>query len=148
MAFGLLSLSIFSGAAILVSIVGVKVFRTAFSEISRQHMILILSVLFFNFDYRHLSEGLPLDYFIAAILFNKVHTPIHKQFAYVLYFILFQIYDLYLKTYFMLVYILPGSWSHPFHIVIQPLLIPRMPNLVNTILVSMNVCFLLVQIVH
>lgn len=96
------------GAALVVAVVGMKIFRSAYSEVSRQHVVLILSLLFFNVDYRHLSEGLPLDYFITAILFNKI-------------------YDLYLKIYFIFIYIMPGSWSHPFHIIIQPLLIPHCP---------------------
>ncbi|XP_019858793.1 PREDICTED: pecanex-like protein 1 isoform X1 [Amphimedon queenslandica] len=96
------------GAALVVSVVGMKLFRTAYSELSRQHAILILSLLFFNFDYAHLNEGFPINYFVAAILFSKV-------------------YELYLKVYFILIYIMPGSWSSPFHIVIQPLLIPHCP---------------------
>ena len=49
-----------------------KLFRSSYSELPRQHVILILSLLFFNVDYAHLNEGLPLNYFITAILFNKV----------------------------------------------------------------------------
>lgn len=62
----------YRGAAIVVSVVGMKIFRSSFSDISRQHVILLLSYLFFNYDYAHLSEGLPLNYFIAGILFSKV----------------------------------------------------------------------------
>ena len=116
----------YSGAALVVAVVGMKIFRSAYSEVSRQHVVLILSLLFFNVDYRHLSEGLPLDYFITAILFNKVSTVYHiwsLERDHTLSFS--QIYDLYLKIYFIFIYIMPGSWSHPFHIIIQPLLIPR-----------------------
>ena len=64
-----------SGAALVVTVVGLKLVRSAWTELSRQHYILIFTLFFFNFDYAHLSEGLPLDYFIIAILFNKVgHT--------------------------------------------------------------------------
>jgi hypothetical protein len=94
------------GAAFVVSVVGMKLFRSAYSELPRQHIVLILSVLFFNVDYAHLNEGFPLNYFIIAILFSKL-------------------YDLYLKIYFILIYIIPGSWSSPYHIIIQPILIPR-----------------------
>ena len=39
----------------------------------------------------------------------------------------FQFYDLYLKVYFIYIYIMPwnGAWSSPLHILIQPFLIPR-----------------------
>ena len=56
----------------MMAIIGMKIVRSTYSELSRQHMVLILTLLFFNFDYRHLSEGLPLNFFIFAILLNKV----------------------------------------------------------------------------
>ena len=56
-----------------------KIIRQAFGELSRQHMILILAVLFFNFDYAHLSEGFPQDYFIVSIAFFKVLYDIHTS---------------------------------------------------------------------
>ena len=61
-----------SGAALVTTVVGLRVLRYAYGELSRQHMILTLTVLFFNFDYAHLSEGFPLDYFIMSIIFYKV----------------------------------------------------------------------------
>ena len=61
-----------SGAPIFVSIVVIKIFRTTYSDLSKQYAVLALSLLFFQFDYHHLSEGLPLNYFITAILVDKV----------------------------------------------------------------------------
>ena len=61
-----------SGAAAAMTIVGMKLIRSAYTELSRQHLVFIFTLLFFSFDYAHLSEGLPLDYFIIAILMNKV----------------------------------------------------------------------------
>ncbi len=61
-----------SGAALVVAVVGLKLVRSAYTELSRQSFVLIFALFFFNFDYAHLSEGLPLNYFIIAILFNKV----------------------------------------------------------------------------
>lgn len=61
-----------SGAAAALTIAGMKILRTAWTDLPRQYLILIFTLLFFNFDYSHLSEGLPLDYFIIAILFIKV----------------------------------------------------------------------------
>ena len=63
---------VYSGAALVISVTGLKIIRHAFGELSRQHMLLILTVLFFNFDYAHLAEGFPLDYFIMSIIFYKV----------------------------------------------------------------------------
>ena len=57
-----------------------KIIRQAYGELSRQHMILILAVLFFNFDYAHLSEGFPQDYFIVSIAFFKV---LHHKHTYI-----------------------------------------------------------------
>ena len=61
-----------SGAAAALTIAGMKILRTAWTDLPRQYFILIFTLFFFNFDYVHLSEGLPLDYFIIAILFIKV----------------------------------------------------------------------------
>ena len=68
----------FSGAAIVVTIAGLKIIRVTWTELSRQYIILAFTVFFFNFDYRHLSEGFPLDYFIIAILFFKVHECMYR----------------------------------------------------------------------
>ena len=61
-----------SGAAAALTIAGMKILRTAWTDLPRQHLILIFTLFFFNYDYAHLSEGLPLNYFIIAILFVKV----------------------------------------------------------------------------
>ena len=58
----------------MVTVAGLKIIRVAWTELSRQYIILIFTLFFFSFDYRHLSEGLPLDYFIIAILYFKVNT--------------------------------------------------------------------------
>ena len=63
-----------SGAAVVLTVAGLKIIRLAWTELSRQYLVLIFTLFFFSFDYRHLSEGLPLDYFIIAILFFKVRT--------------------------------------------------------------------------
>jgi len=55
-----------------MSLAGMKVMRTVWTDTPRQYIILALTLLFFNFDYVHLSEGLPLNYFISAILYSKV----------------------------------------------------------------------------
>ena len=61
-----------------------KLFRSAYSELSRQHVVLILSLLFFNVDYAHLNEGFPFNYFITAILFSKV-----REYTYTVLYVLY-----------------------------------------------------------
>ena len=61
-----------SGAALLLSVVGLRVLRGSYTELSRQHMIFIFTLFFFNFDYEHYSESLPLDYFVISLIFYKV----------------------------------------------------------------------------
>ena len=62
-----------SGAALVLSVIGVRLLRGSYTELSRQHIIFIFTLFFFNFDYEHLSESLPLDYFIISLLFYKVN---------------------------------------------------------------------------
>ena len=62
----------YSGAALVLSIIGLRLLRGSYTELSRQHMIFIFTLFFFNFDYEHYSESLPLDYFVISLLFYKV----------------------------------------------------------------------------
>ncbi|CAI8048371.1 Pecanex-like protein 1 [Geodia barretti] len=113
-----------SGAALVLTVAGMKLFRSSFTELSRQYLVFIFTLFFFNFDYRHLSEGLPLDYLIIGILFSKF-------------------YDLLLKMYFIFIYIAPWqiSWSSPGHIIAQPLLVPHAPNIFfQTLIASIVGC--------
>ena len=61
-----------SGGALVLSVIGVRLLRGSYSELSRQHIIFIFTLLFFNFDYEHYSESLPLDYFVISLVFYKV----------------------------------------------------------------------------
>ena len=62
----------YSGAALVLSIIGLRLLRGSYTELSRQHMIFIFTLFFFNFDYEHYSESLPLDYFVISLIFYKV----------------------------------------------------------------------------
>jgi len=62
-----------------------KLLRSTWTELSRQHFILVFTLFFFNFDYAHLNEGFPLNYFIVAILFNKVSLCTYSVYAHVLF---------------------------------------------------------------
>lgn len=70
--FGLL------GASILLSLFGLKLFRSVFSEPSRHWLILLATLLFFKFDARRFSEGFPFDYFLATIVIHKLIELINK----------------------------------------------------------------------
>lgn len=55
-------------------IMGLKLLRSSFSDCSRQHLVLLWTVLFFHFDYRHSSETFVVDYFFMSIFMNKVRV--------------------------------------------------------------------------
>ena len=61
----------------VICVTGLKLLRSSFSDSSRQHLVLLWTVLFFHFDYRHSSETFVVDYFFMSIFMNKVWT-IHK----------------------------------------------------------------------
>ena len=61
-----------SGGLAVICIAGLKLLRSSFSDSSRQHLVLLWTVLFFYFDYSHSSETFVVDYFIMSILMDKV----------------------------------------------------------------------------
>ena len=62
----------FSGGSLLVCAIGLKMVRSSFSDSSKQCILVIWTVLFFEFDYQKSSEGFPIDYFIMSIVLTKV----------------------------------------------------------------------------
>jgi hypothetical protein len=84
--------------SLLITVASLKALRLAYSDISSQYLILLFSILFFNFDFANASETLILDYFIISILFRKVT-------------------DLLLKLQFVITYIAPWqiTWGSAFH---------------------------------
>jgi len=62
----------FSGGPAVICIMGLKLLRSAFSDPSRQHIVLLWTVLFFHFDYSHSSETFVVDYFFMSIFISKV----------------------------------------------------------------------------
>lgn len=69
-----LSLPLLSAScrALFVTIAGMKLLRSSFCCPSQQYVTLGFTVLFFQFDYRHYSEGFLMDYFVMSVLFSKV----------------------------------------------------------------------------
>lgn len=62
----------FSGGPAVICIMGLKLLRSSFSDPSRQHIVLLWTVLFFHFDYSHSSETFVVDYFFMSIFISKV----------------------------------------------------------------------------
>lgn len=58
--------------ALMVTVAGLKLLRSSFSSPTYQYVTILFTVLFFTFDYRHLSETLLLDLFVMSIVFSKV----------------------------------------------------------------------------
>ena len=71
----LVSISIqlhFSIGSLIITITGMKLLRSSFTATARQHIVLIWTVLFFEYDYRGNSETFPIDYFLMSIFVDKV----------------------------------------------------------------------------
>lgn len=58
--------------ALMITVAGLKLLRSCYSSPTYQYVTILFTVLFFTFDYRHLSETLLLDLFLMSIIFSKV----------------------------------------------------------------------------
>lgn len=56
----------------MITVAGLKLLRSSYSSPTYQYVTVLFTVLFFTFDYRHLSETLLLDLFLMSIVFSKV----------------------------------------------------------------------------
>ncbi len=109
--------------AILLVVCGLKVFRSAFSDCSKQYLILLVTLLFFEYDptsgkvlgtsrpeANTENGGFPfiLRYFVVSIVFHKM-------------------YEFYLKVQFVITYIAPWqiTWGSAFHAFAQPFSVPH-----------------------
>lgn len=62
--------------ALMITVAGLKLLRSSYSSPTYQYITILFTILFFTFDYRHLSETLLLDLFLMSIVFSKVRqTP-------------------------------------------------------------------------
>ena len=106
------------GAIILV-ICGLKLLRSAFSDCSKQFMVLLVTLLYFQYNVdtgKVLGTALDsngtqpfiLCYFITSIIFHKL-------------------YEFYLKVQFVITYIAPWqiTWGSAFHAFAQPFSVPH-----------------------
>ncbi|XP_064621323.1 pecanex-like protein 1 isoform X3 [Lineus longissimus] len=98
---------IYIGCAVVV-VCSMKLFRGAFCDTPRQHLILIFALFFFKYDFSYASETFLVDYFFIAILVHKF-------------------YDFLLKVRFIITYIAPWqiTWGSAFHAFAQPFSVPH-----------------------
>ncbi|XP_044293079.1 pecanex-like protein 1 isoform X3 [Varanus komodoensis] len=94
--------------ALMITIAGMKLLRSSFSNPTYQYVTVIFTVLFFTFDYKHFSETMLLDLFFMSILFSKV-------------------WELFYKLRFVYTYIAPWqiTWGSAFHAFAQPFAVPH-----------------------
>eukprot|EP01117_Protostelium_nocturnum_P007085 TRINITY_DN2542_c0_g2_i1.p1 TRINITY_DN2542_c0_g2~~TRINITY_DN2542_c0_g2_i1.p1 ORF type:complete len:1401 (-),score=343.60 TRINITY_DN2542_c0_g2_i1:115-4317(-) len=107
------------GGTIILSFLGIRIIRGAFTDSSRNWLILLFTLLFFRFDAREYSEFFLLDYFLSAFFVNKI----------------FEILE---KTDFVVIYMAPWNphWGSLFHGAVQPFTIPHVPFFIFQILYS------------
>lgn len=55
----------------LMIVAGMKLLRASFCSPARQFARLSFTAVFFHFDYKALSEGLLLDFFVVSVVFGK-----------------------------------------------------------------------------
>ncbi|KAM9477182.1 pecanex-like protein 1 isoform 1-T1 [Clarias gariepinus] len=105
--------------AVVLSVSGLKLLRSCFSSPGSQYVTVLFTVLFFTFDYRHLSETPLLDLFIMSIIFSKL-------------------WELLNKLRFVYTYIAPWqiTWGSAFHAFAQPFAVPHSAMLFVQAMVS------------
>uniref|UniRef100_A0A673BXT9 Pecanex-like protein n=1 Tax=Sphaeramia orbicularis TaxID=375764 RepID=A0A673BXT9_9TELE len=93
--------------------------RSSYSSPTYQYVTILFTVLFFTFDYRHLSETLLLDLFLMSIVFSKM-------------------WELFYKLHFVYTYIAPWqiTWGSAFHAFAQPFAVPHSAMLFVQAIVS------------
>ncbi|KYM94892.1 Pecanex-like protein 1 [Cyphomyrmex costatus] len=97
-----------SVGALIIAVCGLKSLRSAYSDPSTRYLVLVFAVLFFQLDFRNLSETFLMDYFVTGIAFAKI-------------------YELLLKIRFVVTYIAPWqiTWGSAFHAFAQPFSVPH-----------------------
>ncbi|KAM6912975.1 pecanex-like protein 1 [Xenentodon cancila] len=95
-------------SALMITVAGLKLLRSSYSSPTYQYVTILFTVLFFTFDYRHLSETLLLDLFLMSIVFSKL-------------------WELFYKLHFVYTYIAPWqiTWGSAFHAFAQPFAVPH-----------------------
>uniref|UniRef100_A0A668AB74 Pecanex-like protein n=1 Tax=Myripristis murdjan TaxID=586833 RepID=A0A668AB74_9TELE len=115
--YSLVILNELSGSISLLS--NITLLRSSYSSPTYQYVTVLFTVLFFTFDYRHLSETLLLDLFFMSIVFGKL-------------------WELLYKLRFVYTYIAPWqiTWGSAFHAFAQPFAVPHSAMLFVQAIVS------------
>ncbi|VVC93426.1 unnamed protein product [Leptidea sinapis] len=96
--------------ALIICVCALKCLRNAYSDPDSQYLIVVFAVLLFQLDFvsQKMSETFLVDYFVMAIIFNKV-------------------YEFLLKMQFVVTYIAPWqiTWGSAFHAFAQPFSVPH-----------------------
>lgn len=94
--------------ALMITVAGLKLLRSCYSSPTYQYITILFTILFFTFDYKHLSETLLLDLFLMSIVFSKM-------------------WELFYKLHFVYTYIAPWqiTWGSAFHAFAQPFAVPH-----------------------
>ncbi|KAM9355876.1 pecanex-like protein 1 [Pholidichthys leucotaenia] len=105
--------------ALMITVSGLKLLRSSYSSPTYQYLTILFTVLFFTFDYHHLSETLLLDLFLMSIIFSKL-------------------WELFYKLHFVYTYIAPWqiTWGSAFHAFAQPFAVPHSAMLFVQAIVS------------
>ncbi|ESO12875.1 hypothetical protein HELRODRAFT_105598 [Helobdella robusta] len=93
---------------LVISVCGLKMFRSSFNHASSQFYTIFITKLLFSYDYAHYSRTFLVDYFVVSILLYKIR-------------------ELMMKLKFIMTYIAPWqiTWGSAFHAFAQPFSIPH-----------------------
>ncbi len=105
-------------AAMTLVICGLKLLRSAFSDSSKQFMVLLVSLLYYQFDpFENSLKGVqnPANRYPFVFYYFVVSMVFHK------------LYEFFLKVQFVITYIAPWqiTWGSAFHAFAQPFSVPH-----------------------
>ena len=63
-------------ASLIITICSLKMFRCGYSDTPRQHIVLILTYLFFNYDYKHFTQVGIAFTFVSILELKTVHNKL------------------------------------------------------------------------
>ena len=75
----IISCLFFSIGPLIILTCSVKLLRFAFSQTSKQYLIMTFTVFFFKYDYRNATETFLIDYFFISIIFVKVSLCFYRS---------------------------------------------------------------------
>lgn len=96
------------GGSLVVVVCSLHCVRSAFCDSSHHYIVLIITILFFKFDYRGPNEPFLLNFFVMSFCYRKF-------------------FEFLLKVRFVITYIAPWqiTWGSAFHAFAQPFSVPH-----------------------